>query len=96
MMRRFCMFGVSRHSGTCATSAHVTLVAVAERRIGGCQQAITLAIERNRRHTAERLVVDIGDARVDLEVLELRRGSRSTCATGSRSARWDVARETAL
>jgi hypothetical protein len=24
MMRRFCMFGVSRHSGTCATSAQVT------------------------------------------------------------------------
>jgi hypothetical protein len=25
MMRRFCMSGVRRHSGTCATSAQVTL-----------------------------------------------------------------------
>jgi hypothetical protein len=25
MMRRFCMFGVSRQSGTCATSRQVTL-----------------------------------------------------------------------
>ena len=34
MMRRFCMSGVSRQSGTCATSAQVTLIAVAERRVG--------------------------------------------------------------
>ena len=35
MMRRFCMSGVSRQSGTLPTSAQVTLVAVAERAVGG-------------------------------------------------------------
>ena len=81
MMRRFCMSGVSRQSGTCATSAQVTRVAVAERRVGRRQQPIALVIERHRGDAAERLVVEIGDAGVDLEIFQQRRGSRSRCAT---------------
>ena len=55
-------------------------LAVAERRVGGGQQLIALLIERHRVDAAERLVVEIGDAGVDLEVLEQRedldRGAR--------------------
>ncbi len=43
---------------------------VAERAVGGGKQAVLLPIERHRLHAAQRLVVQIGHARVDLEVLQ--------------------------
>ena len=65
-------------------------LAVAERRVGRGEQLIALLIERHRVDAAERLVVEIGDAGVDLEIVEQRRGSRSRCATGSvkRTSGW--------
>ena len=55
-------------------------VAIAERRVGRGQQPIALAIERHGGDAAERLVVEIGDAGVDLEIFQQRqdldRGAR--------------------
>ena len=61
------MSGVSRQSGTCATSGPGHLVAVAERRIGGGEQAIALAIERHAGDAPDRLIVEVGHARIDFE-----------------------------
>ncbi len=47
MMRRFCMSGVSRHSGTLRHFGPGHLVAVAERRVGRNQQPVALAVERD-------------------------------------------------
>ncbi len=45
-------------------------IAVAERAVGGGEQTILLAIERHGLHPAERLVVEIGQAGVDLQILQ--------------------------
>ena len=81
MMRRFCMSGVSRQSGTCATSAQVTCVAIAERCIGRGQKPVAFVVERQRGDPAERLVAEVSDAGVDLEVVEQGRVSRSRFAS---------------
>ena len=47
-------------------------IAVAERALFGGQQPILLEIERHRAQPAERLVVDIGEAGIDLEIMEHR------------------------
>ncbi len=77
------MSGVSRHSGTFATSAQVTVLVIAERRVGGCQQAIMFAIERHGLDAAERFVAEIGDARIDLEIFEQIEEFPATCASRS-------------
>ena len=46
------------------------LVAVAERRVGRSEQAIALAIKRHAGDAADRLVVEIGDAGIDLEIFQ--------------------------
>jgi hypothetical protein len=64
------MSGVSRQSGTCATSAQVTVARLPSGASDRRQQAIALVIERHGGDAAERLVAEIGDAGVDLEIFQ--------------------------
>jgi hypothetical protein len=70
-MRRFCMSGVSRHKGTCATSAQVTRLR-SPRGVGCDQQTVPFAIKWNRCHTAERFVIEISEAGIDLQIFQER------------------------
>ena len=70
MIRRFCMSGVSRQSGTWPTSVQVTLLAIAEHAVRRGQQTITFVVKRNGADIADRLVLDIGQPGIDLEIFE--------------------------
>ena len=56
------------------------LVALAQRTVGRGEQAVLLEIERHRPQAAQRLIVDVGEPGIDLEVAQhrqdLARGSR--------------------
>ena len=46
------------------------LLAIAEHGVGRRQQAVALVVERNGAHLADRLVLDIGQPGVDLEIFQ--------------------------
>ena len=65
------------------------LLALAERRVRGGHQPVALAVERDGGDAAKRLVVDIGDAGVNLEVFQLAQNlERVTRCTVKRTAGW--------
>ena len=70
MMRRFCMSGVSRHNGAFAASRQVTCVRLGERAGGRRQEEIFLDVDRLRPHMLDRFGVEIGEAGVELEILD--------------------------
>jgi len=69
-MRRFCMSGVSRQSGTLCDFRPGDGLSIAERCVGCREQLITLVIEGNGVDASERLIVEIGQACVDLEIFK--------------------------
>jgi hypothetical protein len=64
------MSGVSRQKRNLGDFGPSHSVAVAEGRVGGDEKAISLAVKRHLRDAADRLVIEIGDAGIGLEVVQ--------------------------
>jgi hypothetical protein len=69
-------------------------VAVSERGVGCDQQTVPFAIKWNRCHTAERFVIEISEAGIDLQIFQ-ERENFDRCARQNSTGPRDGARETA-
>ncbi len=70
MMRRFCMSGVRRQSGTCPDLLPCHLVAIAEHSVRRGQQPVAFIVKRDRADLAERFVLQIRQPGIDLQVFQ--------------------------